>query len=328
MQHTADLYKSMEELTALESGLRKSLQLCGSDVKEKKKAYEIQQRIFWKKQEVKDLKERSLWNKSFDSVVLLIVRMVFTVLERIKIVFDIGNCCPSSLSRSVSASASALVYPSDQSQNNNTSDCAFLSGPLESSKLEDDEHKIDSIKITSGFFESQCDVLMNPPPDTLGAAALALHYANLIIVIEKMIKSPHLVGLEARDDLYGMLPNSIRSCLRLRLKGVGFFVSDVVLAGEWRDALGRILGWLSPLAHNMIKWQSERSFEQQNMVQKSNNVLLLQTLFFANKEKTEAAITELLVGLNYICKFEREMTAQALFHSSNLNLGLLNLQKP
>ena len=77
--------------------------------KEKKKAYEIQQRIFWKKQEVKDLKERSLWNKSFDSVVLLIVRMCFTVLERIKIVFDIGNCCPSSLSRSVSASASALV---------------------------------------------------------------------------------------------------------------------------------------------------------------------------------------------------------------------------
>ncbi|KAI9112065.1 hypothetical protein K1719_016961 [Acacia pycnantha] len=315
---TAALYKEMDELSVLESGLRKTLQHC-NDTKEQKKAYELQQKIFWKKQEVKDLKDRSLWNRTFDSVVPMLVRTVFTVLARIKHVFAIGNSFPS-LSRSLSASA--LVYPSDQNQNTS---CTFVSGPLKSPKVEDD-HKNDST--TSGFFESHCN-LLNPPANTLGAAALALHYANLIIVMEKMIKSPHLVGLEARDDLYAMLPNSIRSSLRSRLKGVGFFASDAVLAGEWRDALGRILGWLSPLAHNMIKWQSERSFEQQNMVQKSNNVLLLQTLFFANKEKTEAAITELLVGLNYICRFEREMTAQALFQCANLNLpGLLNLQKP
>jgi hypothetical protein len=140
--------------------------------------------------------------------------------------------------------------------------------------------------------------------------------------MEKMIKSPQLVGVDARDDLYSMLPNSIRSSLRARLKGVGFSASDPVLAGEWRDALGRILAWLSPLAHNMIKWQSERSFEQQNLLPKTN-VLLLQTLSFANKEKTEAAITELLVGLNYIWRFEREMTAKAFFECANFN-GFLN----
>ncbi|XP_028756459.1 uncharacterized protein LOC114715749 [Neltuma alba] len=313
---TAALYKEMDEISVLESGLRKTLQHC-NDNKEQKKAYELQQKIFWKKQEVKDLKDRSLWNRTFDSVVPLLVRTIFTVLARIKHVFAIGNSFPS-LSRSLSTSA--VIYPSDQNQN--ASSCTFVSGPLKSPELEDDKN--DSI---SGFFESHCN-LLNPPPSTLGAAALALHYANLIIVMEKMIKSPHLVGLDARDDLYAMLPNSIRSSLRSRLKGVGFCASDAVLAGEWRDALGRILGWLSPLAHNMIKWQSERSFEQQNLVQKSNNVLLLQTLFFANKEKTEAAITELLVGLNYICRFEREMTAQALFQCANLNLGLLNLQKP
>jgi hypothetical protein len=192
-----------------------------------------------------------------------------------------------------------------------------VSGPLKISKLEGNKD------FSTGFFETNSK-LLNPPATTLGAAALALHYANLIIILEKMIKSPQLVGFDARDDLYAMLPNSIRSLLRARLKGVGFSASDPVLAGEWRDALGRILGWLSPLAHNMIKWQSERSFEQQNLVPKTN-VFLLQTLFFANKEKTEAAITELLVGLNYIWRFEREMTAKALFECANFN-GFLNPQ--
>ncbi|KAF5463933.1 hypothetical protein F2P56_014056 [Juglans regia] len=120
-----------------------------------------------------------------------------------------------------------------------------------------------------------------------------------------------------------MLPSSIRSMLRDRLKGsIGFSESDLILAREWREALGRILGWFSPLAHNMIKWQSEKSFEQQTLVPKTN-MMLLQTLFFVNKEKTEAAITELLVGLNYIWKFAREMIAKALLESTNFN-GILN----
>ncbi|KAI9105136.1 hypothetical protein K1719_022852 [Acacia pycnantha] len=95
-----------------------------------------------------------------------------------------------------------------------------------------------------------------------------------------MIKSPQLVCVDASDDLYSMLPNSIRSLLRRRLKGVGFSASNLVLAGEWSDALARILGWLSPLAHNMIKWQTERSFEQQNSSSMSKtNVLLLHAMF-------------------------------------------------
>jgi hypothetical protein len=315
----------MEELSVLENGFRKALNLnhhhrnnhhrnnsCEGNegslgVGKEQKIYELQQKICWQKQEVKDLKDRCLWSRSFDGVVLLLVRFCFTVLARIKVVFGIGHSMPCLSSPNLSASAT--VYPSDQNPNS----ChEFVSGSLESSKLEEIKEGLEN-----GFFESNSK-LLKPPPSTLGAAALALHYSNLIIVLEKMIKTPHLIGLDARDDLYGMLPSSIRSGLRARLKGIGFCASDPVLAGEWKDALGRILGWLSPLAHNMIKWQSERSFEQQNLVPKTN-VLLLQTLFFANKEKTEAAITELLVGLNYIWRFEREMTAKALFECANFN---------
>ncbi|KAJ9139969.1 hypothetical protein P3X46_030660 [Hevea brasiliensis] len=306
---TATLYKEMEELSFLENGLRKALQCSEHESTAKEqKIMDLQQKIFWQRQQVKYLKERSLWNRSFDGVVSMLVRSIFTVLARIKLVFDIGHGYPTSLPRSLSASAT--IHPTE-----NHGTCSFVAGSLKSSKLEGNKD------FANGFFETNSK-LLKPPETTLGAAAFALHYANLIIVMEKMIRSPQLVGVDARDDLYSMLPNSIRSLLRARLKGVGFSASDPVLAGEWKDALGRILGWLSPLAHNMIKWQSERSFEQQNLLPKTN-VLLLQTLFFANKEKTEAAITELLVGLNYIWRFEREMTAKALFECSNFN-GLLN----
>ncbi|KAB5539032.1 hypothetical protein DKX38_016565 [Salix brachista] len=172
------------------------------------------------------------------------------------------------------------------------------------------------------FFRSE-GKLLQALPETLGSAALALHYANVIVVIEKLAASSHLIGQDARDDLYNMLPASVRAALRERLKpyskSLGSSVYDTVLAGEWTEAMTSILEWLAPLAHNMIRWQSERSYEQQTFVSRTN-VLLVQTLYFANQEKTEAAITELLVGLNYIWRFGRELNAQVLQEDSSSRL--------
>jgi len=164
--------------------------------------------------------------------------------------------------------------------------------------------------------------LLNPPPETLGAAALALHYANVIIVIEKLAASSHLIGLDARDDLYNMLPRRVRAALKTKLKpftktmassssSSPSSIYDPVLAEEWNDAMSSILEWLAPLAHNMIRWQSERSYEQQSFVSRTN-VMLVQTLYFANQDKTEEVITELLVGLNYVWKYGRELNVKAL----------------
>lgn len=298
----------MEEMMNLENSLRKhSLQIgieCEEEDDIKKdamKVMDLQQKIERQRQHVKYLKDRSLWNKSFDTVVLILARSVFTALARLKSVFSADAGCHvgptvvfSSLPRSLSSSSSSmnLVHPSpnDEERDKTASASAFLE---ESSRL------------------------LKPPETTLGGSGVALHYANLIVVMEKMIKQPQLVGLDARDDLYSMLPASVRSSLRSRLKGVGFKATDGGLAAEWKAALGRILRWLLPLAQNMIKWQSERSFEQQHMATAANSqnrVMLVQTLVFADKVKTEAAITELLVGLNYIWRFEREMTAKALFN--------------
>ncbi|KNA17702.1 hypothetical protein SOVF_077220 [Spinacia oleracea] len=324
---TAALYREIEELNTLQNSLRKT-------PPDSPGALDVQQKVVWQKQEIKYVKEKSLWNRSYDSAVLLLVRLIFTVLARVKFVFGIGQSyypLPSTLPRSLSASAT--VFPHSDLNNNMNSLNSYVSGPLTSTPLRLNKRGVGNGSRTGtrlGFFESKAKDL-TPPSTTLGAAALALHYSNLIIVLEKMIKSPHLVGLDAREDVYSMLPHSIRSSLRARLKGVGFSATDPVLAAEWRDALGRILAWLGPLAHNMIKWQSERSFEQQHLMPKSTNVLLLQTLHFANKDKTEAAITELLVGLNYIWRFEREMNAKALLECSNFffnnkNSSPINLQ--
>lgn len=148
------------------------------------------------------------------------------------------------------------------------------------------------------------------PWSTLGGAALALHYANVIIILEKMIRYPHTIAQDGRDDLYRMLPKTVRVALRSRLRAsmraCEFGKYDSMIAADWKDALERILSWLAPLAHNMIRWQSEHNFEQQQVVSRTN-CLLLQTLYFADLAKTEAAITELLVGLNYICGLEQEL---------------------
>ncbi|XP_008776003.2 protein PSK SIMULATOR 1 [Phoenix dactylifera] len=293
---TAALYKEMDELSEAEHGLRKLLQCgggCNKNIPASKIAAiaELQQKIFWQRQEVKYLKQTSLWSCSFDAIVSLLARSSFTVLARIKQVFGFEFYpLPRSLS------ISATVYPS--------SDTPPPPPAASPSKK----------RQRCRFFESNSAVLV-PPPETLGAAALALHYANLIIVIEKMIRSPWAVGPTARDDLYSMLPGSVRGILRRRLRGVGEWgaASDAGLAAEWRAALARISEWLGPVAHNTVRWQGERSFEGRRSAGAAprNGVLLLQTLFFANREKVEAAIAELLVGLNYVWRFEREMAARA-----------------
>ncbi|PIN10506.1 hypothetical protein CDL12_16904 [Handroanthus impetiginosus] len=159
-------------------------------------------------------------------------------------------------------------------------------------------------------FRPKNRLLVYAPPNTVGGSALALHYANVIIVIEKLLRYPHLVGEEARDDLYQMLPTSLRKTLKSKLKSYvkDLAIYDAPLAHDWRERLDGMLKWLAPLAHNMIRWQSERNFEQQQIVTRTN-VLLLQTLYFADRAKTEEAICELLVGLNYICRYEQQQNA-------------------
>lgn len=73
---TLSLHREIDELSLLESTLKKTL--LNNNNKFRNKISELEHKIVWQKQEVKNLKEKSLWNKGFDNVVLLLARFVFT----------------------------------------------------------------------------------------------------------------------------------------------------------------------------------------------------------------------------------------------------------
>ncbi|XP_076957390.1 protein PSK SIMULATOR 1-like [Bidens hawaiensis] len=387
----ANLYQEIETLTELEQILKR---MKSNEDQDSITLVEYMKKLSWRQQEVKRLKEMSLWNKTHDYVVFLLARAIFTIFNRIAHVFGINHVLPAveysdsldsvhmDRSQSVSAFLQSSIHPTEYKisrfsssplgdlisqsgpipSTNNMN--AFYSGPIGNSIPYSGKNrnitysgpigKPTSKSITKSsplaratktrlklwrgkpatpnrltttapamplrIEESDVEICSKQKkfealPETLGAAALALHYANVIIVLEKLVASPHLIGHDARDDLYNMLPKNVRSALRTRLKPYAKSLAsseyDTGLAEEWSEAISGTLEWLSPLAHNMIRWQSERSFEHQNLLSKTN-VLLVQTLHYANQEKTEATITELLVGLNYIWRFGREVNAKAM----------------
>ncbi|CAL0333523.1 unnamed protein product [Lupinus luteus] len=412
---TRNLYSEMEVLSELEQAVKKFQH---NQHEESRRAFE--QKLIWQKQDVRHLKEISLWNQTFDKVVELLARTVCTIYARISVIFgepalrnnSLGlwggspamqnesgfmsgqiNVPTSSerLKRNQSKKTGSLLgsigrndgerrgmpstpkidmrrgglasvgpedfgFPCGTSPGRLFMECLSLSSSV--SKFDDADHDYvfysDSryssrgvgIENTNGMkrehlchsgvlshaqsgvpftgdlrhakfavqscstFGPKSRLTFYAPPSTLGGSALALHYANIVIVIEKLLHYPHLVGEEARDDLYQMLPTSIRLSLKTKLKSYvkNLAIYDAPLAHDWKENLDGILRWLAPLAHNMIRWQSERNFEQHQIVSRTN-VLLLQTLYFADREKIEEAICELLVGLNYICRYEHQQNA-------------------
>ncbi|KAI5425626.1 protein PSK SIMULATOR 1 [Lathyrus oleraceus] len=361
------------------------------------KLLEFQKKVACRRQEVRNLRDTSPWNRSYEYVVRLLVKSLFTILERIILVF--GNNHHPSLqqgndshdvnannflrSQSFSVFMHSSIYPSENDLYgfNNSGSVGrrpyFLSNKSKKTKEHKKalhpsdkrgKHKRSESKQLGniGPFKSCMSVTSNSPviqscvqqtngyggsmrlPDshtkhvdkmktaensslssririysklrinniskpgslTLGDAALALHYANMIVLIEKMASSPHSVDLKARDDLYNMLPTSIRIVTRAKLKchatnkSSSFHDADIV--AKWSTMLAQTLEWLAPLAHNTISWYSERNYEREHAAVKAN-VLLVQTLFYANQGKAEAAMVDLLVGLNYVFKIETKV---------------------
>ncbi|KAJ7979910.1 DUF668 domain-containing protein/DUF3475 domain-containing protein [Quillaja saponaria] len=411
---TRNLKSEMEVLNELEQAVKK---FQNNQHEESCRAFE--QKLMWQKQDVRHLKDISLWNQTYDKVVELLVRTVCTIYARISMIFgdsalrkdnlgldsggsppmedeqgqfssqvdmhchlqmgseklkrnlskksgchsrqidrtemerravtwnhqidmrrgelaafgheDFGFPCGASPGRlfmecfSLSSSVSKLddgdVDHNDQ--HSQISGCCsvgngsmkrghpYHSGVLSHSQIDapfsgDQRQAKHGVASSSTFGPKSSRLTVYAHLSTVGGSALALHYANVIIVIEKLLRYPHLVG-EAKADLYQMLTTSLRVSVKAKLTSYvkNLAIYDAPLAHYWKETLDRILRWLAPLAHNMIRWQSERNFEQHQIV-KRTNVLLLQTLYFADRIKTEEAICELLVGLNYISHYEHQ----------------------
>lgn len=378
---TLQLTQEQEVLAELQRTVRR---MKANPMSHHVKLYEFQQKAMWQIQVVRNLRELSPCNRTYDYTVRLLARSLFTILEKMihafggdQDKFELEEIHPTCFSKghSLSALMQSSVHPSaysldpfylslrpdkdiankkaHQIHHQQSSSLRERPGPMKQShyigpfkgciNVETDSPLIDSYcrtemvestRATSVFgndvrtmdykdmkrllvsnriysklasFYAKCGCLITPP-HTLGHAALAVHYANVIVLIEELASSPHSITLDMREDLYHMLPASIRTALRARLRlhamSLALMVHDGAIVEKWRMTVAQMLEWLAPLAHNTIKWQSERSFEKQNR-NSGANVLLVQTLYVADQLKTEEAIVELLVGLNHICRIGR-----------------------
>ncbi|XP_076923673.1 protein PSK SIMULATOR 1-like [Bidens hawaiensis] len=132
-------------------------------------------------------------------------------------------------------------------------------------------------------------------PDTVGGARLQILYANLIMMAEENMTRKKVKD-DVRDEMYKMLPKNLKVVVKMKIKSqLGKYCDK----GKMKEALKRIFMWLSPMATNTLLWQKERRVEMTNFNMRPP-MLLLQTLHFADKEKTEAAIIEALVGLSFL----------------------------
>ncbi|XVE86435.1 hypothetical protein DITRI_Ditri18aG0034000 [Diplodiscus trichospermus] len=142
----------------------------------------------------------------------------------------------------------------------------------------------------------------------LGPAGLALHCANIVMQIDTLVARSSSVPANTRDALYQSLPPSIISALRSKLQS--FHVKEELTVTEIKDEMEKTLQWLVPVATNTAKahhgfgwvgeWANTGSELNRKPSTKPADVIRIETLYHADKEKTEAYILEQLLWLHHL----------------------------
>ncbi|KAG1371732.1 hypothetical protein COCNU_16G008260 [Cocos nucifera] len=312
---TARLYAEMEMLSELEASERKREQhwrrYSGPIPMQKHIASDpLRLEIKSQRQRVRRLKEESLWSQSQDKVVDRMAKAAVSIFARICAVF--GQFVPGlPNNRTGLRSRTYPIFPGKHS-----------SGPMERPiPRESNIRNSAPILRTREAIAKSCtdwSKQLEAPPSTVGGSGLAQRYANVIVLAERLhlmraggnrLVDREQAGEEAalREELYELLPVGMRGAVRAKLRECwrkdGGLV-DEWLAKGWKEAVGRILGWLGPVAQDTARWQEERNMDRQRRFEAKPRALLLQTLHFSDKEKAEAAIVEVLVGLSCVCWYE------------------------
>ncbi|TKY51509.1 hypothetical protein E2542_SST23025 [Spatholobus suberectus] len=141
----------------------------------------------------------------------------------------------------------------------------------------------------------------------LGSAGLALHYANIITQIDTLVSRSTSVPPNTRDALYQGLPPNVKSALRSRLQS--FQVKEELTVPQIKAEMEKILQWLVPIAANTTKahhgfgWVGEWANTGSEVNRKptgQTDLLRIETLHHADKDKTEAYILELVIWLHHL----------------------------
>ncbi|RDX65210.1 hypothetical protein CR513_56149, partial [Mucuna pruriens] len=148
--------------------------------------------------------------------------------------------------------------------------------------------------------------------DRLGEAGLSLHYANILNQINMIASRPTVLPPNMRDTLYRGLPNNIKSALASQLQNIE--VMKELSITQVKTQMDKTLQWLTPFATNTTKahqgfgWVGEwanTSNEFGENTAKESNLIRLQTLYYAEKQKIDFYVIELLTQLHYLVTFVR-----------------------
>ncbi|KAG0576407.1 hypothetical protein KC19_5G077900 [Ceratodon purpureus] len=140
----------------------------------------------------------------------------------------------------------------------------------------------------------------------LGAAGLALHYANIINQIDSLVIRPGSVPPNTRDNLYQGLPPKVKAGLRARLQQHAHGDGSI---DEIKAEMYKILNWLVPVASNTTKahhgfgWVGEWANTGSPADRRAMGyveITLVQTLHHANQQKVEGYMLELIIGLHHL----------------------------
>ncbi|THF94436.1 hypothetical protein TEA_007637 [Camellia sinensis var. sinensis] len=149
----------------------------------------------------------------------------------------------------------------------------------------------------------------------LGSAGLALHYANVITQIDTLVTRSSSVPPNTRDALYQGLPPTIKSALRSKL--LSFQLKEEHTVPKIKAEMEKTLQWLIPIATNTTKahhgfgWVGEWANTGSDVNRKATgqvDLIRIETLHHADKEKTEAYILELVVWLHHLVTQSRAAT--------------------
>ncbi|CAL9136037.1 unnamed protein product [Musa acuminata var. zebrina] len=141
----------------------------------------------------------------------------------------------------------------------------------------------------------------------LGPAGLALHYANIITQIDTLVSRSSSVPSNTRDSLYQGLPPTMKNAFRCRLQS--FQNKEELTVPQIKAEMEKSLRWLVPIANNTTKahhgfgWVGEWANIGSEVNRKpggSVDLIRVETLYHADKEKTEAYILNLLLWLHHL----------------------------
>ncbi|GFP81343.1 hypothetical protein PHJA_000277600 [Phtheirospermum japonicum] len=178
-------------------------------------------------------------------------------------------------------------------------------------KLVDIVHFI-HLEIHSAFGNSDGNLPLEDHHQKLGSAGLSLHYANIINQIDTLVTRSSSVPPSTRDALYQGLPPGIKSALRTRLQS--FQLNEELTVPQIKAEMEKTLQWLVPMATNTTKlhhgfgWVGEwanTGSEMNRQPAAPTDLLRIETLHHADKQKTESYILDLVVWLHHLISQSR-----------------------